>query len=424
MDKTTAEKSALFRYGLIAPIIHEPERRQLAYFREIVQKAYQVPGKTNSTTYSISTLKDWLRRYRLGGIDALYPAIRKDKGQSKKIDAEIANRITAIFGDYPRISASALYRLLVSRGLITKEQFTEVTLRKYISVNKLRTQAEEVHVGRKKFEMPAANMLWTMDFLHGPSVIDSPGHNRKRKTYLCAIIDDHSRLVVGASFAFAENSLALATTLKAAILQYGIPQKLYCDNGAAFISHTLQLACARIGMDLIHSKPYDAPSRGKIERFNRTVRQKFLHVLSTTTLASIGKLNEQFQQWLATDYNGFMHSGTEEIPRERFLKSIAQRPIARMSEAKLDEAFYEVFERKVKKDATVSISGCLFEVPVEYIGQRVEIRSPLATGEYRLFHNGRSVCIIRPVCYTENAQRPHTGIHFSKGGQDDDSGLF
>ena len=269
--------------------------------------------------------------------------------------------------------------------------------------------------------MPAANMLWTMDFLHGPQVSDKWAHNRKRKVYMCAIIDDHSRLIVGAQFAFAENSMALATTLKAAVLQYGIPQKVYCDNGSAFSTHTLQLACARIGMALIHSKAYDSPSRGKIERFNRTVRQTFLSVLPKDALASLEDLNAHFGKWLAEDYNGNVHSGIAEKPKDRFMQSITKQAIRRISAHELDQSFYESFQRKVKKDATISIQGCLFEVPCEYIGSKVEIRIPLGTNHYNLYHDNFPVQRIQPVCLIENAQKPHTGIHFSKKGQNNDS---
>ena len=423
MDKTQAEKKALFRYGLIAQVIHEQGKGQMAYFREIAKKSYQSPGDTKTKSYSVSTLKGWLRQYRCSGIDALCPAIRRDSGISKKIDSAIAKTITDIFVDYPEISASALYRMLIKRGAITKDIFTETTLRNYIRRNNLRAKSE-VNVGRKKFEMPAANMLWTMDFLHGPHVSDKWAHNRKRKTYLCAIIDDHSRLIVGAKFAFAENSMALATTIKEAVLQYGIPQKIYCDNGSAFSTHTLQLACARIGMALLHSKPYDSPSRGKIERFNRTVRQTFLSVLPKEALNSLDELNVHYSRWLAEDYHGVIHSGVKETPKDRFLKSIARQSVQRISEHELDQSFYESFQRKVKKDATVSLHGCLFEVPCEYIGFRVEIRIPLGSTVYTLFEDGQPIQVIKPVCHIENAQKPHTGIHFSKKGQSDDTNPF
>ena len=116
MNKTQAEARALFRYGLIAPVIHEQGRGQMKYFREVAAKQYPVPGKQASVSYSVSTLKDWLRQYRQGGIDALHPSIRKDAGVSKKIDAGIAENIAKIFKDYPDISASAMYRMLIKSG--------------------------------------------------------------------------------------------------------------------------------------------------------------------------------------------------------------------------------------------------------------------------------------------------------------------
>jgi putative transposase len=130
MNKTDAEQRALFRYGLIAPVIHEQGRGQMKYFREVTKKEYQVPGKKEKKTYSISTLKAWLRQYRNGGIDALYPSVRKDAGSSKKINTEVADAIMKIFQTYPQVSAAAMYRLLAKQGTITKDIFTETTLRK------------------------------------------------------------------------------------------------------------------------------------------------------------------------------------------------------------------------------------------------------------------------------------------------------
>lgn len=420
MNKQEAEQKALFRYGLIAPIIHEQGQRQMAYFREVAKKTYQSPGENKTVSYSPSTLKGWLRQYRSGGINALYPSTRKDAGISKKIDSTIADSIKTMVDTIPGISASAMYRAFIKQGKIDKALFTEVTLRNYIRKNGFRLAAN-VAMGRRKFEMPAINMMWTMDFLHGPQVTDSSEHNRKRKVYLCAIIDDHSRLIVGAQFAFSENSFALATVIKTAVLQYGLPQKLYCDNGAAFSTSYLQLACARTGIALIHSKPYDSPSRGKIERFFRSVRQMFLLGLEVQALASLEALNAAFDAWL-NEYHHRIHSGIDQPPKDRFMKSLDQQKIRRISEHELDQSFYYSVERKVKKDSTVSINGCLFEVPPEFIGQKVELRSPLDhPSALTLFINEQSVCGVKPVNLIENSQKPYTGIHFSKEGNSHDT---
>ncbi|MEI7934933.1 MAG: DDE-type integrase/transposase/recombinase [Chlorobiaceae bacterium] len=419
MDKQQAEKVAIFRYGLIAPIIHEQGQRQMAYFRDVATRTIQNP-MSKTVSYSVSTLKGWLREYRQGGINALYPSTRKDAGISKKIDPVVSAAIKTMIDTLPGISASALYRALVKQGTIDKTMFTEVTLRNYIRRNDLRTPALS-SVGRRKFEMPAINMLWTMDFLHGPHVRDCADHNRKKKVYLCAIIDDHSRLIVGAQFAFAENSFALATVIKSAILQYGLPQKLYCDNGAAFSTGYLQLACARTGIALLHSKPYDSPSRGKIERFFRTVRQMFLSVLVPEALTSLDAMNTCFKAWL-DEYHLTIHSGTDQAPKARFMKSLDHQSIRRIAEHELDQSFYYSVERHVKKDSTVSINRCLFEVPPAYIGQKVELRSPLDhASALTLFIDGKPICAINPVNLIENSQKPYTGIHFSKEDESHDT---
>ena len=86
----------------------------------------------------------------------------------------------------------------------------------------------------------------------------------------------NSRVITGGEFGFQENTLLLEKVFKAAILQYGVIARLYVDNGASFSSEYLSRVCASLGIGLVHSKPYDSPSRGKIERFFRTVREMFL----------------------------------------------------------------------------------------------------------------------------------------------------
>jgi putative transposase len=95
--------------------------------------------------------------------------------------------------------------------------------------------------------------------LHGPYI---PNGRKKHKVFLIAAIDDHSRMIVGSRFFFRENSICLEMVFKEAIMHFGLPKAFYCDNGSMFSSSHLQLACARLGVALIHSRPYDSPSRG------------------------------------------------------------------------------------------------------------------------------------------------------------------
>jgi hypothetical protein len=200
--------------------------------------------------------------------------------------------------------------------------------------------------------------------------------------------------------------------LKEAILRFGLPKAFYCDNGSLFVSSHLQLACARLGIALIHSKPYDSPSRGKIERFFRTVRQKFLSMLRPVD--TIETLNETFSIWLEDEYHRQIHYGINMRPIDRFMEGLKTSSIQRLTEEALDAAFQITLHRRVKNDSTVSIGGVLYECPTGFIGKKIEIRHPSdKPQELTIYAEGKPVSKLRRLDPLENARSPHLGIRFS-----------
>lgn len=99
-----------------------------------------------------------------------------------------------------------------------------------------------------------------MTLLIGPVITVN---NSKLKTYLIQIIDDSSRLIVGNRFFLNDNALNFQTVLKQAIKTYGIPKKIFVDNGTPYKNLQFQLICASIATILIHSKPYSPESKRK-----------------------------------------------------------------------------------------------------------------------------------------------------------------
>ncbi len=316
MDDKRKMDIALFRYGLIAPLIHNNGRGQKKYFRELASKEHIVPH-IGKKSFKIETFKSWLRSYRRGGFDGLLPKIRSDKGSFKKVSDDLAIDIRQIISKHPTLSCSAIYRMLISEGKLSIGYMQEATLRKYIKDNSLRETTEPVP--RKKFEVEHVNDLWIADAMHGPYI---KCKKKKSKVFLIAAIDDNSRVVPARGWFFHENSIALEIALKEAIRRYGLPKALYCDNGSLFISSHLQLACARLGIALIHSKPFDSPSRGKIERFYRTVRQKFLPFVDFGEIKDIDQLNERFQRWLDKEYHKHYQHGIDTRPMDKFMEGI------------------------------------------------------------------------------------------------------
>ena len=407
---------ALFRYRVIAPVLNETGIGQRRYFRKMSKKEFDVPH-LGRTQYKPGTFKNWLRDYRMGGFDALRPKPRMDKGKSRKIDEQLAQIIKEKAEAFPFLSSAGIYRLLISGGEIEPDFLSEGTLRKYIKDNKLKADPSEP-IPRKKFEKEHINELWIADCMHGPYILHE---QRKRQVFLISAIDDCSRVIVGARFFFHENSVSLEIVLKEAISRFGLPKMLYCDNGSMFTSSHLQLACARLGIGLIHSKPYDSPSRGKIERWHRTVRQKFLPFIKISEIESLEELNATFSRWLDKEYQKGFHHGINSRPMDKWMEDLKNTPIKRVSDYELDLAFYISIKRRVKNDATISVNGILYEVPHTFIGKIIELRYPSDKPHaLTIYENDKPVCAVKRLNLQENASPPSWGIRFDqKGGRND-----
>lgn len=243
-------------------------------------------------------------------------------------------------------------------------------------------------------------------YMHGPQVVAATAAgSRRHRAILCAVIDDHSRVITGARFALTEEMNDVLQVLRDGIATYGVPKRLYCDNGPAFIAKHLKEACARIGCTLLHSDPFDSPSRGKIERFNRTVRQRFLPRLPEDKLLTIDELNDHLARWLHQDYHLRRHGGIRMKPLDRLLLSSEQTQIKRLSQAEIDHAFMGRIVRVVRGDATVSVASRFYEVPPEYIGARCDLRFPIGRpDELILYQDDQPVARIKEVDLADNAR--------------------
>lgn len=400
---------ALFKYALIAPVLQQQVAVQSEYFREVARKEHEVPH-IGRRRFKAGTLKKWLKQYRAKGFDSLLPKQRYDKGSPRKIDETMGDVIKKYVLRYSGLSCAAIYRMLIAEGEAKPGQFNEGTLRRYIQDNSLKAAASPEP--RKKFEHDCVNDLWIADTLHGPLI---RWGKTRHKVFLIATIDDHSRVIASGRFFFQENSLCLELILKEGIRRFGLPRVLYCDNGSLYVSAHLQQACARLGIALVHSKPYDSPSRGKIERFFRGVRQRFLPLVNPAEIEDLDHLNDLFLRWLNQDYHRQLHHGIGETPMERMMASLEKTTVKRPTEEELDRAFQITLHRVVKNDSTVSVAGVLYECPPKFIGKKIEIRHPSDKPDHlSIYEDDKSVAMLKKLNANENAAPPHRGIRFTK----------
>ena len=103
------EAVALFRYGLIADLLHLPpgHRTLHAHLREKADREYEIPGSARRRV-AAETLRDWLYAYRRGGFDALKPRPRGDAGETRALPPAVADQLCVLKETHPAFSVAML----------------------------------------------------------------------------------------------------------------------------------------------------------------------------------------------------------------------------------------------------------------------------------------------------------------------------
>jgi transposase InsO family protein len=359
---------AVFRFSVIGDFVtgvqmSRAEKRRL--MREKSTRKWQIPF-SEKTRISMGTIGGWCRCYRNsnGDLKSLYPKDRSDQGKTRAMDEETCLSLTTLRLKMPALSVPQLIERMNREKRVTPGiTLNNSTVYRFLHEQSLMSPQVKP-VDRRKFEAELPNDLWQSDVMHGPKV-DVDG--KMRKTYLIAIIDDHSRLIVYARFYLSENLASYLDAFENAIATRGLPRKLYVDNGAAFRSRHLEYIAASLAISLIHAKPYTPQGKGKIERWFKTVRGRFLSMYTATTLI---ELNEALRFWITETYHKTIHSSTGQTPFQRFT---AKMHCLRSSPANLKDYFRKVARRTVSKDRSITLNGKLYEAPVALIGKRVEL---------------------------------------------------
>lgn len=368
------EQIALKRFSLISPVINGQVGNQKQYFEELCSSPIELPHY-GSRRYSPKTLAKWLSEYKRLGFDALKPGNRSDRGKSRKINLQMEESIKEKIEQFPRAKASVLYDELVEDGVFSPSTVSLATFYRYLAANpeiQAMTGSKQDIKDRRRFAYDKINVLWQADLMYGPYL--KVGRTKKR-TYLIAFIDDASRLITFSQFSLKQNFLAMRAVLKEAIARRGIPTLIYSDQGKIYRSPQLQLICARMGCSVIHAQPFDPRAKGKIERFFRTVRMRFLSKLNSVEPITLEELNQLYWKWLDEDYQRKVHSATGMTPLEFFIGQ-ADR-IKMISDPNLlDEHFLLREERKVEADGNISMQKLKYQVDTDLIlaGKRVEVR--------------------------------------------------
>lgn len=402
-----AEKIALFRFGLIAPLVLEtlPRGELTRRAQEIAARHYDIPH-SGRRSLSVDTLLDWALRYRQDGFDALSPKPRQDRGQARAVPPETAALIERLKRENPHRTGTALLRELALTSEQNQAGLSASTLYRFLRARGLtaRQLLLDQATAHKKYEAQFANQIWQSDMLFGPWV-QRPGGG-KMQVFLQATLDDASRLIPHAQFYPNQGLDSFLDCLRQAIAARGVPIRLYMDNAKIYRSPQLARIAASIGILIVHTPPYQPEGRGKIERYFRSVREQFLANLDPKILLSIEQLNERLWHWIDTLYHRTAHSALQTTPLLRWQRDIAQvRQLAPSTD--LRRVFFHRLDRLVRRDSTFLLQNRFFEAPPHLCGKRIEVRfDPLDLTQLEIYFDGQSQGVARLVDAVLNSQLP------------------
>lgn len=368
MTSQEKEKIALFRYGIIAPLISNIaiSTSKMEYLKSLGDKEYESPnGQIKNVNWK--TIEGWYYQYQKFGFEGLKPKSRSDKGKIRKLDDEVIDTIEYYIQKYPRMPATAIHEKLVSDSVINVGDVSTCTIQRYI--RKLKdTKNIVTKTELRRYEAEHINDIWCCDTTYSFKLtVDGV----KKRMYIIAIIDDASRVIVGCDVFFEDNYINFMSVLKQAVKKYGKPKILNLDNGAPYKNGQLELLAARIGVTLHHCAPYSGWQKGKIERWFRTMKDHFMATYNLTSKTKIEDFRKDLLEYVLK-YNNQEHSELKVSPFTRFFEQ-DEHPIY-LEDSAIEKSFLLEIDRKATIDGVIVINNIEFEVPIKYSNKRIKLR--------------------------------------------------
>lgn len=412
MDQEKKQALALMRYSAIAPLItglSDDYESLTAFFNNASVKGVIHPDGTVKH-YAPGTIEKWYRNYKEAGFDALIPTGRVDQGKPRKLDDDLQEQIRYLKANYPRMSASAIYRQLRDNGSIKNGEVSESTVNRYINLIAVQMKTT-TNQDMRRYERAHINEVWCGDSSVGPYLKTSDG--KKHKVYIIALIDDASRFIVGIDVFFNDNFVNLMSVMKSAVAKYGRPGMFNFDNGSSFKNKQMELLAARIGSVIHYDQPYTPTQKAKIERWFRTMKDQWLSSLDIRDFHSLDELRGNLLAYVQ-NYNQTVHSSLKGLsPQDRFFSEPDR--IRRLSDEEIENCFLLELERRVSSDSVIVIDQVEYEVDYRFAKQRIKIRYSPDMKDIFIVEADGTLTPIRLLNKTENAYIKREKIHLCRG---------
>jgi transposase InsO family protein len=392
------EDVAAKRFKIIAPLIDAGLDK--GKLRELMRET--------STREGISdrTIRRYMQMYRDGDFEGLKPETGWKRPGSKQPEnfPDIVKSAIELRREVPSRSVHDILEILRLEGVENAGSIARSTLQRHLQSSGYGTyqmkQYRNTEAAARRFQKEHRCQLWQTDIKYGPFTRLTPG-GKKGQIYLVVWIDDCSRFIMAARFYDSQRVDVIEDSLRRAVSMFGVPDRIFCDNGRQFRSKWLSRACDKLGVRLLTAKPYHPEAKGKVEKFNSEV-DRFLAEAVLKKPADINEYNDLLKLWIDEYYSKHAHSGLGGIsPATKF--ETDTRPLRFVSAEKLRDAFLRREDRRVSKVGCVSFEGTQYEVGLQYIGRTVEVAyDPTWTNEIEIHCDGQLPFIAKRLQISEN----------------------
>lgn len=181
-----------FCFALIAPVVQGlfPDASATAYYKRVTRNPLTLPDGS-TVSYSYKTLEKWKSQYNIGGLDALMPNVRSDKGISRVLNDDAIQEIYRLKQDFPRMNATQIYESLIRNSFIPATVSVD-SIQRFIRHNDLKSARDPNLRDRKAYEEDEFGKIWQADTCYLPHITED---GQTRRVYVIMIIDDHSRMI-------------------------------------------------------------------------------------------------------------------------------------------------------------------------------------------------------------------------------------
>ena len=400
------------RMRVLSAVDYAPGNNIRERIKSVAQRTFIDSQSNHEYKFTWRTIETWVYRFKKHGITSLDNKTRADKNSYRKVKRnELAEAINDIIPTLSKnkvghIPKMVLYRKLLQKNYFRRTQLSQTSFYRMVRENNL-LNFETSKKLRQSFCMQFANELWQADTMHGPSIKQPNG--AWKKTFLIAFIDDASRVITHGEFFYNDNTVNMVDAFRTALFKRGKPDRLYFDNGANYKSKEILQACIRLDILLSHAPIRDGAAKGKIERFFRGFRDRFL--VQHTEFKSLEELNDKTHEWIENEYNHQKHSSIGMTPIDRF--ALDHVRISFLTDDEFTEEVFFVEEtRKVSKTNLFSINSIKWECPVDLRDKKIQVRFDRNNKtHFIVYFNGNRMGEASPVnlVYNANSRKAQQG---------------